>query len=210
MGLPDLHQWLGLDSNIAAWFEFRARVLATHLKSFKESTCEAAGRDLVFGGDTFPPTFALLVGHSYQDFIGWADYTSPLLSHVEVFILSTFASYADLLCQWNQGLTEEDALRLLYRLFGYDQIENMPQSLEEFGIRTPECEVNCRALADIVELELWRARLYNPGKIPSYPVIKGGPWTPAVVHRLIAAAERMGHEGIVFQQTTALLDYPGI
>ena len=209
VGLLDLPQWLGLDAGLADWFEFRAGVITANLRCFKESACEAAGRDLVFGSDTFPPSFSLLVGHSYPDFMEWSDFTSPLLSHVEYFILSTFATYADLLCQWTAGLAEEDALRFVYRLFGYDQLD-MPKTLEEFGIETPDCEVDCRALYDIVELELERARRYNTGAIPSYPVIKGGTWSPEVVRGLVEAAEGMGHEGIIFQGTSALLDYPGI
>ena len=207
-GLLDLPQWLGIDAGIAEWFEFRAGVIAANLKRFKESAYEAAGRDIVFGSDTFPPTFSTLVGHSYRDFMDWSDYTSPLLSHVEYFILSTFATYADLLCQWTKGLEEADALRFVYRLFGYDHLD-MPQSLEAFGMETPDCEVQCKALYDIVELELWRARLYNTGEIPSYPVIKGGTWSPEIVKGLVDAAEEMGHEGIIFQGTSSLVDYPG-
>lgn len=209
LGLLDLPQWLGIDAGIAEWFEFRAGVIAANLKRFKESAYEAAGRKIVFGSDTFPPSFSIFVGHSYPDFMKWADYTSPLLPHVEYFILSTFATYADLLCQWTKGLAEEDALRFVYRLFGYDHLD-MPQSLEEFGIETPECEVKCKALYDIVELELWRARLYNTGEIPSYPVIKGATWSPEIVKGLVDAAERMGHDGIIFQGTSALMDFPGI
>ncbi|MBI4530867.1 MAG: hypothetical protein HY709_05030, partial [Candidatus Latescibacteria bacterium] len=200
VGLLDLPQWLGIDAGIAEWFEFRAGVITANLKCFKESACEAADREIVFGSDTFPPTFSTLVGHSYRDFLEWADYTSPLLPHVEYFIFSTFATYANLLCQWTEGLKEEEALRFVYRLFGYDHLD-MPQRLEEFGIETSDCEVRCKALYDIVELEIWRARLYNPGKIPSYPVIKGATWSPEIVKGLVNAAERIGHEGIIFQGT---------
>ncbi|MBI4531330.1 MAG: hypothetical protein HY709_07380 [Candidatus Latescibacteria bacterium] len=212
LGVLDFPQWLGIDSGIAEWFEFRAGVIASNLKCFKESVYEAAGRDIVFGCDTFPATFSVLVGHSYRDFMEWSDYTSTLLPHVEYFIHTTFAPYADLLSQWTEGLEEADALRFVYRLFGYDHLD-MPQSLEEFGYESlgmPDCEAKCKALYDIVELELWRARLYNTGEIPSYPVIKGAVWAPEIVKGLVDAAERIGHEGIIFQGTSSLVDYPGI
>ena len=206
LGLLDLSEWLGIGAGLADWFAFRAGVITANLQRFKAAACAAAGREIVFGSDTFPPSFALLVGHRYRDFTEWADFTSPLLAHVEYFVLSTFATYADLLCQWIAGLAEEEALRFVYRLFGYDRIPEMPTSLEGFGIETPDCEVNCEALGDIVELELWRARLYNSGVVPSYPVIKGGTWPAETVHRLVKAAEEIGHEGIVFQGTEALVD----
>ena len=208
-GTLELVQWLGIDEGLIDWFVFRSSVITHHLQRFKTSTEEAAGRDIVFGFDSFPPSLSILVGHAYPHFLDWADYISPLISHVEIFILSAFASYADLLCTWNDGLDETDALRFVYRLSGYDQIA-MPQSLDALGVKTPNCEVNCQALPDIVELELRRARTYNPGKVPSYPVIKGGTWSPDIVQRLVQTAEHMGHDGIIFQGTEALLDYPGI
>jgi len=207
IGLMDLSEWLGIDAGLSQWFEFRAGVINGHLRTFKEAAHAAADRPIMFGSDTFPPTFAPLVGHSYKSSMDWADYTSPLLSHVEVFVLSTFATYADLLCTWTDGLAEEDALRFVYRLFGYDHVEKMPLRLEDIGIETPDCENNTAALFDIVALELHRARLYNTGEIPSYPVIKGATWSSDIIRRLIATADQMGHEGIIFQGTDALVDY---
>ena len=46
--------------------------------------------------------------------------------------------------------------------------------------------------------------------MPSYPVIKGSRWPSETVRDLVAAAEAMGHEGIIVQGTSALMDYPGI
>ena len=210
LGLLDLPQWLGVDANLLQWFEFRAGVLAGNLKRMRDAACEAAGRPLIFGGDTFPPSFSILVGHSYRDVMTWADYTSPLLSHVTVFVLNTFATWADLLCQWTDGLEEEDALRFVRRLFGYDHLE-LPGNLEAYGKPNEvDVEVDSGALYEIVELEMWRARQYNTGEIPSYPVIKGARWPAETVRDLVAAAEEMGHEGIILQGTSALMDYPGI
>ena len=83
----------------------------------------------------------------------------------------------------------------------------MPLRLEDIGIETPDCENNTEALFDIVALELHRARLYNTGEIPSYPVIKGATWSSDIIRRLIETADQMGHEGIIFQGTDALVDY---
>ncbi len=206
LGLMDLSEWLGLDAGLSQWFEFRAGVINGHLRSFKEAAHASADRPIMFGSDTFPPTFARLVGHSYKASMSWADYTSPLLSHVGVFVLSTFATYADTLCQWTDGLAEEYALRFVYRLFGYDHLD-LPLRLEDIGIETPDFENNTKALYDIVELELHRARLYNTGEIPSYPVIKGATWSPDIVRRLMDAADKMGHEGIIFQGTDSLVKW---
>ncbi len=51
VGLLDLSQWLGVDAGLVQWFEFRAGVITANLKLFKETACEAAGRDIVFGSE---------------------------------------------------------------------------------------------------------------------------------------------------------------
>ena len=208
-GLADLSQRLGIDAGLVDWFEFRARVISDHLHRFSDAVHEAAGREVVFGTDTFPPSFSLLVGHNYRDFVSWSGYTSPLISHVEIFILATFASYADLLCQWNPGLDETDALQFVYRLFGYDHLD-LPQTLAGLGVGTADLEMRFEKLYDVVALEMQRARRYNDGSIPSYPVIKAGTWPKQTVQRLMRTAEAQGHDGIILQGTEALLEYPGI
>ena len=210
LGLLDLPQWLGIDAKLAEWFAFRAEVLTHNLKALRDAAGAAAGRPLVFGGDTFPPSFSMLVGHSYRDLATWADYASPLLAHVYVFVLSTFATWADLLCQWVDGLAEDEALRFVLRLFGYDRLD-LPGRLAAYGMPNEvDVEVASGALFEIVELEMWRARLYSAGTLPCYPVIKGSRWPSHTVRDLVSAAEEMGHEGIIVQGTAALMDYPGI
>ena len=81
--------------------------------------------------------------------------------------------------------------------------------MAELGVDEPDCELRCAALADIVETEMRRARLYNDGSIPSYPVIKGFQWPRDVIERLVAAADDMGHEGIVFQGTDVICPEAG-
>ncbi|HCR17753.1 MAG TPA: hypothetical protein DIU35_09735 [Candidatus Latescibacteria bacterium] len=184
-------------------------MLTDHLRRFKEAVCEAAGREVVFGTDTYPPSFSLLVGHNYLESLTWSGYTSPLISHAEIFILATFASNADLFCRWNSGLEETDALQLVYWLYGYDHL-GLPQTLEALGVGTPDLEMRFEKLYDIVALELWRARLYNDGSIPSYPVIKGATWPKETVQRLVQTTNEIGHDGIIYQGTESILDYPGV
>ena len=184
-------------------------MLTDHLRRFKEAVCEAAGREVVFGTDTYPPSFSLLVGHNYLESLTWSGYTSPLISHAEIFILATFASNADLFCRWNSGLEETDALQLVYWLYGYDHL-GLPQTLEALGVGTPDLEMRFEKLYDIVALELWRAWMHKDGSIPSYPVIKGATWPKETVQLLVQTANEMGHDDIIYQGTESILDYPGV
>lgn len=206
--LLDFLQILGSDRGIVDWFNFRADVISEGVGAFRDAVCEGVDRRIAFGTDNFPPSFALLVGHRYSDFVRSCDYTSPLLSHVDYFILSTFGAWADLLCEWAEGLEEHEALRALYSFFGYGRLR-MPERAEDLGIGTwHRIPVSAKLpLFEIVEMEMRKARLLNPGMIPSYPVIKGTFWSKDVVSRLVKVADEMGYEGIIFQGTESVSDY---
>lgn len=187
------------------WFSFRARVISDRLGEFRSHLHNEVGREIVFGSDTFVPSLAFLVGHQYKELTKALDFHSPLLPHVQVFINSTFASWAHYLCVGCPGLRESDALAAIYRLVGYDDLE-MPLTIDGLGVsRGVECEWECLPLEKVVAKELRKARLLNPGVIPSLPVIKGGLWPREVVRNLIQLVWDLGFEGILFQQISELL-----
>jgi len=207
LGLAGLQQLLGLDGGLADWFNFRADITSDNLRGLRQAVHGATTRPVVFGSDSFPPSFALLVGHRYADLAGSAcDYTSTLISHVAFFVYATLASFADLLLQSVDGLAESDALRLTYTVFGYDHFA-MPDAIAGFHLGNWDLEEASTPIADLVEKEFALARALNPGRVPSYPVIKGTLWSKETVRRLIRSAEAIGHEGIIFQGTTALTEY---
>jgi hypothetical protein len=206
-GLWGLAQTFGLGGGLLDWFNFRADLISSNLREMRLAVHEATSRPVLFGSDTFPPSFALLVGHRYADFCqGASDFTSPLISHVAIFAHATLAATADFLMQQVTGLEEADALRLSYALFGYEHLK-MPASIADFRLGQYEHEESAAPLAEIVEKEITLARALNGGQVPSYPVIKGGTWAKETVQRLIRSAEELGHEGIIFQQTGALTPY---
>jgi hypothetical protein len=206
-GLLGLAQVLGLEGGFLDWFNFRADLISANLRQMRAAVHETAKGKMIFGSDNFPPSFALLVGHRYADFCTEAsDFTSPLISHVGIFVYATLASTADLLMQNVQGLEEADALRLSYALFGYEHLK-MPSAIGDYHLGQIEYEESAAPLAEIVEKEITLARALNGGQVPSYPVIKGGLWSKETVQRLIRTAEELGHEGLIFQQTGALTPY---
>ena len=200
-------QHLSEDSAVADWFDFRCDNLCGRIRTFRRTVENAVDRKVTFGSDTFVPTFAALVGHRYSEFATCSSYTSPLLPHFEIHILMNLVSLASMLRQKVGNLSEPEALRAVQRLFRYDDFD-LPDTIEGFGIGAPDCETRHASLYNIIESELRKARLYNRGEVPSYPVIKGDLWPTEVVKGLIEAAERMGHEGIIFQGTSSLVEYP--
>lgn len=202
-GFIDFLQFLCKDSGIVDWLNFRADVISGNLKSYKDAVKNVRS-DFVFGSDTFVPSFALLVGHRYKDFMECSDYTSSLLPWLDYFYLSTFASWANLLCKSVKGLDEKEALRFVYQLFGYDHLK-LPETIDalKVGVNRAKEAPEGIPVYEMIEMELCKARLYNTGEVPSYPVIKGSYWTTDVISRLVVFAEKIGHEGIIFQQGTA-------
>ena len=189
---------------IADWFDFRADVVTRNLMEIKEAVDAVAREGFVFGCDTYVPSFSMLVGHRYGDYKKFSAYTSPLISWTDYFILATFAAHANLLCTWADGLEERDALRAVYRFYGYGDLP-MPETIAEMelGAHPGQESPACVPIYEIMEMEMRKARLYNTGEIPSYPVVKGVYWPKEVVQGLVRAAEEMGHEGIIYHQGTS-------
>lgn len=211
LGFIDLLQMLGRDgSGVADWFNFRADCISRNLQRFCAAVKRVVGpKDFAFGIDAHVPSFALLVGHRYADLAATCDHILPLLRHIAIHYLDNFASFASLLTQWAKGLSERDALWLVYRLFGYDRFA-LPTDIASLHLDDPygAAERELGALGDIVAHELHKARLYGGEAVRSYPVIAGSSWPPATVRRLMDAAREAGHDGIIFQGTSSLFPYP--
>lgn len=206
-GLGDLIQVLPETADLARWLDFRCDLIARNLRRFRQAV-RSSGRPVLFASDTYPPALAAIVGHRYADWPSHSDFYSPLLSHIFAFITMGFANWTRFFQEQVADLSEGDALRLLYRLTGYDEL-GMPETIEALGLDRPDGEFRQVPIVGLMERDLAKSRLYASAEIPSYPIVQGGVWPPIVVRRLVDAAERIGHDGIIFQGTGSLVSYPG-
>lgn len=208
MSATDLLHALGSDAGgVADWFNFRADTITRNLKRFKTAVQGVTGPQFAFGSDVYYPSLSMLVGHRYQDFAATCEHILPLLPHFEIHCLDVLASLATLLTQWAPGLEERDALRLVYQLFGYDQV-GLPESIAALHLgNPPQGEPDVPALSDLIASEMSRVRLLSGDTVKSYPVIKGAIWPAQTIQRLVDAAHETGHNGVVFQGTDALFTY---
>ena len=203
----DFLQWLGEDGGgLVDWFNFRADCMTRNLRRFRGAV-RAARPDFAFGSDTHFPSLALLVGHRYRDFAATCDHILPLLPHVAIHCLDVLAAFATALpTLWADGLSEAEALQLVYQLFRYENL-GLPPDIAGLHLgNAPHGEPQVAALGDLVASELIKARLQSGDDALSYPVIKGAVWAPQTVRRLIDAARQAGHDGVVFQGTSALFE----
>lgn len=203
MGFFDFLQFFG-GRELMDWFHFRADCITRRLVELRTYFKSHVGRDAAFVSDSFVPSFALMVGHRYEDFPQFSDYLTPLLPWLQAHYLSTFAAITHRLTTTIEGLREGTILRLLYRFFGYDRFD-MPRSLAGLRMDREDCESGFGPLYSVVETELRKAALYNGGRLKSWPSINAGVWPVAVIRRLLEAISRAGHQGVIWQ----MLRVPG-
>lgn len=218
VGLSDYVQLLDLKSGVLDWFRFRAALLTEHFARFRQAVHAAAGDGFIFGADTYPASLALYNGHNYRHWGRMSDFASPLISHADIFQLHTLVVWAEFLQSLIPDLPEKAALRLVYRLVGYDQLA-MPERIEDFLLgdlgkvpgfaKNPRCEFEHVPLRALLRLDMAKARLYLPEDLPSYPILQGGgaphDWPRELIEGVIADARSLGHQGVMLQGTRSLL-----
>jgi len=209
LGLQDVLQLLGMHTGVLDWFRFRCDLLARNLRRFRGAVHAAGGQGFIFGADTYPASLAAYVGHDLSRWDEFSDFASPLVSHVDIFPLQTLAAWAGFLRGLHPSLSEAEALRIVYRLVGYDALP-LPDSVAAFALGEPDGEYRNVPLKDLVLLDLAKAALYLPPGIPSYPIIQGGGapwmWPREIIEGIMAGAAEQGHRGVMFQGTQALVD----
>jgi hypothetical protein len=208
LGTPDLLQLLGLRSGLIQWFQFRADVLTRNLSRIRNHIHQAAGPHMIFGADTYPASLAMFAGHDQSRWGECSDFASPLISHVDIFVMKTWVTWARFLQQNIAQLAEPEALRLIYRMTGYDSL-GLPENVAQMAIGEPDCEFRNIPLRELLALDMAKARLTLPAGLPSYPIIQGGGaphlWPRSIIEGIIEDATSLGHQGVMLQGTTSLL-----
>jgi len=211
-GFFDELQILGMRDGVSQWFQFRARLLSKHLKRFRDAVHAAAGEGFIFGSDTYPASLSLFVGHDHAHWAEFSDFASPLLSHADIFCTKTLVAWAGFLRDLHPVISEAEALGIIYRLLGYDNL-GLPTNFADFALGAPDCEFRNVPLVELLLRDMAKARLYLGDEIPCYPIIQGGgaphDWPRPLIEKLIAGAEALGHNGIIFQGTKSLVDLVG-
>ncbi len=202
LGFFDIIQALGVQPGLIAWLRFRAELIARGLQRFR-AAAKSANPDIFFGSDTYPASMALTVGHDLGRWGEFADFASPLVSHISAFTCDTLTTWAKFLqAEIGDSLSAADALATIYRFTGYDGI-GLPETYDGFG---DAAELAYRVpVDDLVLRDLAKTRLYLPEGLPSFPIIHGTGWPRAAIDRIVSEARRLGHNGIIWQGTDELI-----
>jgi len=208
VGFVDLGNALGLSGCYQRWLSFRADLLSRNLGRFRSAVHTAADNDaFVFLADTYPASLALFVGHDLTRWSDFSDVASPLLSHVDIFVLQTLTEFAQRLMGRIPGLDQTAALQAVYAITGYAPIA-LPDTIEGYALGEPDCEWRNVPLRELLALDMAKTRAFLPDDIPSYPIIQGGgaphDWPREVIEQIMADSERLGHQGAIFQGTSCI------
>ena len=206
MGPLDFLQFFDSDSGITDWFNFRAELIGRNLKRFREAVHAAAGEDFIFGSDNHPASLSMLVGHNHARWDDFSDFASPLVSHVYQFVSLALIELARLLRGVLPTLTETDALQIVYAATGYGGI-GLPETEAAFNAHDPEALAHSIPLKEIILHDLVKARLSLPEAIPSYPIIHGEGWPREAILAIRDGAFEAGHDGIMWQGTSELVEF---
>ena len=193
-GFWEFLAYLGEDGAVLEWLQFRALVMAERMREFRTAVQDAGGADKVFGSDVFPPSIALLGGHNYEAWERGTDYLTGGSSHGGVVgwattVTNLASEWAPALCRTVTDLREEEALQLVYRMFGYDDL-NLPLALA--GLREGPLP-----LAQMFAREVSRLKAQVRERMPLYPPVSVG-GEPELVRPLLETVVDNQCEGALF------------
>jgi hypothetical protein len=120
-GLLGAFQLLGADPDLLAWMRFRVESMTTYLRRLRALLDEHAARPLKLSIGPRSAAFAPLTGMDLGQLSEFMDYLHPkhYFFHrgFDGFV-GTVYRYVETLCEWNAGLSDQDALGVVEALFG--------------------------------------------------------------------------------------------
>ena len=205
LGPLDILHLLGLDPGLLDWFRFRSALLGHNLGRFREAV-QDANPDILFGTDTYPASLSLFMGHNHGDWTNFADFASPLVSHIYQFVSLTLIEWAIFIQEIHPELCERDAMQIVYSITGYDGL-GMPESISAYNAHDPKDLAQSIPLTEVILHDLKKARSSLPDQVPSYPILHGSGWPKDAIIEIREGSEKLGHNGIIWQGTDELVDY---
>jgi len=221
----DLLELLGGDTGVIEWLNFRAASLGRQFARFTTALHKATNGRARFGAQAYPASFELLVGHLYKDYAG-CDFMVPPLMWIGGHFMDGLAAWADFILRHAPGIEEKDAVRFLYRLFGYDVVEWLPLSIDGMHLHqgaipaerlpdyrpqsisgggAPAENLYFGPYMDLVELEMKKIAILRPSAIPFYPLLRGAVRPRVELRRQFQLAESLGFEGWLIHGYEGLL-----
>ena len=203
----DFLQTLADGIEIMDWLEFRAAAVSDSLSQINRAIKAATGGRCRFIVDTVNPTFSLLVGHDLKTFLGGVSDAYYPMAWVEYHYMTVVASWANALVEWVHGLDEQTALRVVYSLIGWDDIDLPAGRIADLHIGVTRKEHNSdefyrhfkKYIPGLMTHEYRRGALLNTRNLPSYQTVFPHFWGGEITEPLMDEIMAAGHDGYIFE-----------
>ncbi|MFC1528522.1 hypothetical protein ACFL5B_01290 [Candidatus Latescibacterota bacterium] len=203
----DFLQTLADGTEIMDWLEFRAAAVSDSLSRINRAIKVATGGRCHFIVDTVNPTFSLLVGHDLKTFLGEVSDAFYPMAWVPHHYLTVVASWANALVEWVDGLDERTALKVVYSLIGWDDIDLPGNRIADLHIGATPKEFNSeefykhitKYIPGLMTHEYRRGALLNVRNLPSYQTVFPHYWGRKITEPLMDEIMAAGHDGYIFE-----------
>jgi hypothetical protein len=200
-GLLGAFNLLGADPDLMAWMRFRVETLTAYFAAVREGVVNGADHPVKIGVGPRSAAFAPLCGY---DFAALSEAVDILLPKHYFWqrgfdgFVGTVHRYVETLCQWNEGLSDGDALQIVEALFGI-VLPNVSERSDFERALTPEFfelvvyEETARALA-VVDAPARIVPWVDAGRWPH----DGDPMPALDLQRLLEVAGDAGLERFLY------------
>ena len=203
----DFLQTLADGTEIMDWLEFRAAAVSDSLSRINRAIKTATNNQCHFIVDTVNPTFSLLVGHDLKTFLGEVSDAFYPMAWVAYHYMTVVASWANALVEWVEGLDESTALKVVYQLIGWDDIDLPKNRIADIHIGITRKEHKSeeffkhfkKYIPGLMTHEYRRGALLNIKNLPSYQTVFPHYWGRKITEPLMDEIMAAGHDGYIFE-----------
>jgi len=157
--------------------------------------------------DTVNPTFSLLVGHDLKTFPGDVSDAFYPMAWVEYHYITVVASWANALVELVDGIEERTALKVVYSLIGWDDIDLPRNRIADLHIVVTRKEHNSeefyrhfkKYIPGLMTHKYRRGALLNTHNLPSYQTVFPHYWGREITEPLMDEIMAAGHDGYIFE-----------
>ena len=206
-GFTDFLQTIYCGDGVLDWLKFRAAAVTDSFGRINRAVRDATSGRCAFVIDTVGPTFSLLVGHDLSTFLGRVSDAYYPMSWVDHHYMNNAASWANFLCERVKGLDEPTALRAVYALFGWNELDLPRGRIADLHIGETGKTHDAREfyanfgkyLNGLMTHEYRRGKLLNVHDLPSYQTVFPYFWGREATEPLMEEIMAQGHDGYFFE-----------
>ena len=204
--LSDFLQTVDDGSTVLEWLEFRAAAFTDSFSAVNRAIKQSTGGRCGFIINTVNPTFSLFVGHDLKSFLGLVSDAYYSMGWIDYHFMANVASWANFLCETVDGLDEGTALKAVYSLIGWNDIDLPRKKIADLHISAYGKEHSIEVfykhfrhrVYNLLMHEINRAEMIIGSNFPAYQTLYPEYWGRETTERLMNDIIEAGFNGYSF------------